>query len=182
MLQTQLLTDEKQKLYIMTSITFLILSDKHDADNIVAHLGAHLLEDFGLSEEEIRCISLNENDILKNISAKSTNEIVRVADISCSEERDLSTNPVYQSLVFLRNRYTLNKARRSMYEFEKKLAADIMMALTTPNKTQDEKALLNAITIIGPSQDVYEYIAQAKVFKPYIVTIKKMYDFYSNIL
>ena len=50
MLQTRLLMDEKQKLYIMTSITFLILSDKHDTDNIVAHLGAHLLEDFGLSE------------------------------------------------------------------------------------------------------------------------------------
>lgn len=182
MLQTRLLMDEKQKLYIMTSITFLILSDKHDTDNIVAHLGAHLLEDFGLSEEEIRCISLNENDILKNISAKSTNEIVKIADIPCSEEKDLSTNPVYQSLVFLRNRYTLNKVRRSMYEFEKKLAADIMMALTTPNKTQDEKALLNAIKIVGPSSDVYEYITEAKIYKPYITVIKKMYDFYSNIL
>lgn len=163
----------------MNSITFLILTDDIKIDDVAAHLGAHLIEDFNLHQDQVRCVSLNESDILRSISELSTKHIVQIADISRREET-LSTNPVYQALVFLRNKYTLNKSRKILYGIEKEIATDIMSVLTIPEekRSQSDLALLNAIRIIGLSEDVYEYISEAKVFKSYIAVIKKIYNLY----
>lgn len=168
--------DVKQNYNTMNSLTFVILQDNIDIDVVAAELGAILLERFGIDHENIRCISLNEADIIKAVASNS----VGYSGINVKEStaNNVAVNPIYQALVFLRIKYSLN-LRYRLDKFIENITNDVLSLVYRDKKNlmQDEKALLNAIKIIGEAKesDITEHIHAAKVHNVYIEPIKRVY-------
>lgn len=152
----------------MNSITFVIMEDVN-IDVIAAELGALLIDRFHIDVDNIRCVSLNETDIVEAIAKKS---------VAVNPKENIAKNSVYQALVFLNKKYGLN-IRYSLDKFINDITNDLLTVLfKDQNKLlQDEKALINAVKIIGEADEseIKKYLHEAKVFQVYIAPIKRVY-------